>query len=197
MKFRRLLLLVIGLETALAGVTAHGSYVVEADGMGENQGAIATGADFDFVARDFGMEAKDAIQIALDNLGRAANMRGDLLLWSFSRASEPTPQGATDAEILSAEQSGTTGSGTSDNSEDYSYYDEEFTDEAQNSQALIANAVTGDSYPLLTAPGEQVSTGLQSFPPIDSNQIFWILKPTEFTSFSQLTAARFGFDHSQ
>jgi hypothetical protein len=158
MKFQRLLCFLIALEASLVGATAHASYVVEADAMGTDQGATATGADFDFVARDFGMEPRDAIQIALDNLASAANLRGNLLLMSFDLIEQSDAEGPVIAS----------------NREDYSYYDES---------------------PVAT--GELVPEGVSEFAPIDSNAIFWILRPTEFTSFSQLTAARFGFDHSQ
>jgi hypothetical protein len=155
MKFRRLLFLAIGLILSLAGIAAHGSYVVEAEGVGINSGTMTTGADFDFVAHDFGMESKDAIQIALDNLSSATNVQGNLLLGSF----------------------------TSDSSEDYSYYDND-----------VAN---GEDYTTFAAKSAPLPEGIQSFPSIDTNAIFWMLGPTRFTSFSQLTAARFGFYHSQ
>ena len=109
MKFRRLLFLVIGLELSLAGITAHGSYVVEAEGVVISSGAIATGADFDFVAHDFGMEPKDAIQITLDNLSSATNLHGSLLLWSFEVVGEPSAEGAAHDEVSSAEHTATTG----------------------------------------------------------------------------------------
>jgi hypothetical protein len=38
-----------------------------------------------------------------------------------------------------------------------------------------------------------LAASVKDLPAIDTNAIFWILKPTEFTSFSQMTAARFGF----
>ncbi len=168
MKFRRLICLLIGLELSLAGIAVQGSYVVEADGMGIDRGAIATGADFDFVARDFGMEQQDAIQIMLDNLSTATNLRGNLLLWSVE-------------------------------TEDYSYYDDDVAGVGRSGIALDADADAdiGDKSPLFSATSDTLPTGAQEFPPIDTNAIFWILKPTEFTSFSQLTAARFGFEQSE
>jgi hypothetical protein len=169
MKFRRLLFLAIGLKLSLVGITAHGSYVVEAEGVGINSAAMATGADFDFVAHDFGMESKDAIQITLDNLSSATNLQGNLLLGSF----------------------------TSDSSEDYSYYDNDVVDADQNSNGLIANVANGEDYTTFAASSAPLPAGIQNFPSIDTNAIFWMLGPTRFTSFSQLTAARFGFYHSQ
>ncbi len=166
MKFRRLICLLIGLELSLAVIAVQGSYVVEADGMGIDRGAIATGADFDFVARDFGMEQQDAIQIALDNLSTATNLRGNLLLWSVE-------------------------------TEDYSYYDDDVASVGRSVIALDADADIGDKSPLFSATSDTLPTGAQEFPPIDTNAIFWILRPTEFTSFSQLTAARFGFEQSE
>ncbi|MBK6739860.1 MAG: hypothetical protein IPG64_19350 [Haliea sp.] len=50
-------------------------YVVEADGANFSTESIADGAGFDFVAQDFGIEATEAIQITLDNLSRATNLR--------------------------------------------------------------------------------------------------------------------------
>jgi hypothetical protein len=164
MKFRRLICLLIGLELSLAGIAVQGSYVVEADGMGIDRGAIATGADFDFVARDFGIEQQEAIQIALDNLRTATNLRGNLLLWSVE-------------------------------TEDYSYYDDDVAGVGRSVIALDADI--GDTSPLFSATIDSLPIGAQAFPPIDTNAIFWILRPTEFTSFSQLTAARFGFEQSE
>ena len=87
MTLRWPILLITAMSTALAGMVANGSYVVEADGANFSTESIADGADFDFVAQDFGIEATEAIQITLDNLSRATNLRGNLLLWSFTALS--------------------------------------------------------------------------------------------------------------
>ncbi len=79
MRFRRVFCFTIGLEIFLLGVNARGSYVVEAEGAAVNAGSLASGADFDFVAHDFGMEAKDAIRMSLDKLGSAGTLQGNLL----------------------------------------------------------------------------------------------------------------------
>jgi hypothetical protein len=166
MKFRRALLLAVGLALFLTGLYARASYVVEADGVATNAGTMTTGADFDFVAHDFGMEAKDAIQMSLDNLGSAINLQGNLLSWSSG--------------------------------EDYSYYDiDAVEDTGEDSAGPRDNIASGTSNTVFTVSSESLPAGIQSFSPVDIDSIFWILGPTEFTSFSQLTAARFGFDHGQ
>lgn len=169
MKFRRLISLATGLQLSLVGIATQGSYVIEAEGVGINSGAVATGADFDFVVHDFGMESKDAIQIALDNLSSATNVQGNLLLGPF----------------------------TSDSSEDYSYYDNEIVDAGQNPDGLISIRVNGEDYTAFAAESALLPAGVHSLPSIDTKAIFWTLGPTSFTSFSQLTAARFGFYRSQ
>ncbi|MCB1689627.1 MAG: hypothetical protein KDI33_14125 [Halioglobus sp.] len=166
MTFRRVFLLAFGLALFLTGLNARASYVVEAEGVATNTGAMTTGADFDFVAHDFGMEAKDAIQLSLDNLGSAINLQGNLLTWSPG--------------------------------EDYSYYDSDAVDDAgQGSTGSLAKITSGTGNSASAVSGEALPAGIHGFSPVDIDTIFWILGPTEFTSFSQLTAARFGFDHGK
>lgn len=169
MKFRSLLFLAIGLKLSLVGVAAHGSYVVEAEGLGINSGATTTSADFDFVVHDFGVESKDAIQMALDNLSRATNLQGNLLSGPFSP----------------------------DSSEDYSYYDSDAVDAQQNPDGHIASVANDEDYTLFSASNALLPADAQNFSSIDTDAMFWMLRPTRFISFSQLTAARFGFERSQ
>lgn len=167
MKIHRLFFLAMCLNLTLSGTVAHGSYVVEAEGMGISPGAMAT--DFDFVVHDFGMEPKDAIQITLDNLSSATNLQGDLLLRSFPFVS----------------------------GEDYSYYDNGAADADQNADGLFANIDSGENYPMLAATAALLPEGGEGFSLIDTNAILRMIGPTSFTSFSQLTAARFGFYYNQ
>jgi hypothetical protein len=195
MKFRRSILLITAMSAALVGVGAYGSYVVEADGANISTEAIATGADFDFVAHDFGIEAAEAIQITLANLSSAANLQGNLLLWSFAATDNPSSDDAVqDAESFVEPPAATAlvTAGTGGSSEDYSYYDEGAAGTAQDGNGPGAAAVGGqDGGPVSTVV--PLAASVQHLPAIDTNAIFWILKPAEFTSFSQMTAARFGF----
>jgi hypothetical protein len=204
------ILLITAMSTALAGMAAHGSYVVEADGADMSTEAIAEGADFDFVAQDFGIEATEAIQITLENLRRATNLQGNLLLWSFTAAANPSGD-VDDAEqydpssseppdeedgLSIAEPTDATAlvaTVTPGSSEDYSYYDEGAAGVGQDGNGPGATAVGGGVDGGSASPGETLSSSEQHLPAIDTNAIFWILKPAEFTSFSQMTAARFGF----
>ncbi|CAA0079141.1 Uncharacterised protein [Halioglobus japonicus] len=170
MKFRTVLILAAGLKIALAGTTAFGGYVVEADGMSSNAGEMVSSANFEFVAHDFGMESKDAIQMALDNLSGATNLQGNLLSWSLS--------------------------------EDYSHYEDAGSggEDAGGDQAfggLNDGQASGANYITFTETSAATDAGIQDFSPIDINTIFWILGPTDVTSFSQVTAARFGFDQGE
>ena len=197
MKFRTLLGSVIGLEISLLGTTAHASYVVEAEAMGTERSAIAAGAEFDFVVRDFGMEPKDAIRITLKNLASASNLRGNLLLWSFQEAPGPAAVDEAEGAAASVELVEIAAPLRPGSAEDYSHYDVTTDIAWEGSASAEAGPAGGEQYPLVTGTGELLPASGQATPPIDSNEIFWILRPTEFTSFSQLTAARFGFDHSQ
>lgn len=195
MTFRWPIPLITAMSIALAGVHAHGSYVIEADGANITTGAIGDGAEFDFVAHDFGIEASDAIQITLDNLSRATNVQGNLLLWSFTPTADAASDAAAQDGLSYAEPPaapGLPGAGTPGGSEDYSYYDEEAAGVGQDGNGPGA-AVGGGKYGASLPSGEPLAAGVQQLPAIDTNAIFWILKPAEFTSFSQMTAARFGF----
>jgi hypothetical protein len=170
MTFRKVFIFAAGLHIALGASTAFGGYVVEADGMSASAGAVSSSVNFEFVAHDFGMESKDAIQVALDNLSAATNLQGNLLSWSLS--------------------------------EDYSYYDDagvgagEGEDE-QGFNGLSDSFAAEANYMTFTETDDALAGGIQGFSPIDINTIFWILGPTDVTSFSQVTAARFGFDHGE
>jgi hypothetical protein len=195
MTLRWPILLITAMSTALAGMGAHGSYVVEADGANISTEAIGDGADFDFVAQDFGIEATEAIQITLDNLSRATNLHGNLLLWAFTTPAEPLSDDAAQAELSSAEPADATlvATVTPGSSEDYSYYDEGAAGAGQDGNGPGAAAVAGGSDAGSASSGEPLAASAQHLPAIDTNAIFWILKPAEFASFSQMTAARFGF----
>ena len=143
MKFRTLLGSVLGLEISLLGMAAQASYVVEAEPMGAGPSAIATGAAFDFVARDFGMEPGDAMRITLRNLASASNLRGNLLLWSLAPPPDSTsPDALADAgspaAALVAAGPVTPGSG-----EDFSHYDDGDDSIETVSAATEAGAVGG------------------------------------------------------
>ena len=208
MTLRWPILLITAMSTALAGMVANGSYVVEADGANFSTESIADGAGFDFVAQDFGIEATEAIQITLDNLSRATNLRGNLLLWSFTAAGDPSGDDTeeegissvepTDEEdgLSSAEPTGATAlvaAVTPGSSEDYSYYDEGVAGVGQDGNGPGATDSGGGKDGGAVPAGEPLAASEQHLPAIDTNAIFWILKPAEFTSFSQMTAARFGF----
>ena len=220
MTLRWPILLITAMSTALAGMVANGSYVVEADGANFSTESIADGADFDFVAQDFGIEATEAIQITLDNLSRATNLRGNLLLWSFTATGDPSGDDTeeegissveptaeedglsyaepTDEEdgLSSAEPTGATAlvaAVTPGSSEDYSYYDEGVAGVGQDGNGPGATDSGGGKDGGAVPAGEPLAASEQHLPAIDTNAIFWILKPAEFTSFSQMTAARFGF----
>lgn len=220
MTLRWPILLITAMSTALAGMVANGSYVVEADGANFSTESIADGADFDFVAQDFGIEATEAIQITLDNLSRATNLRGNLLLWSFTAAGDPSGDDTeeegissveptaeedglssvepTDEEdgLSSAEPTGATAlvaAVTPGSSEDYSYYDEGVAGVGKDGNGPGATDSGGGKDGGAVPAGEPLAASEQHLPAIDTNAIFWILKPAEFTSFSQMTAARFGF----
>ncbi|MBK6510354.1 MAG: hypothetical protein IPG06_13475 [Haliea sp.] len=220
MTLRWPILLITAMSTALAGMVANGSYVVEADGANFSTESIADGADFDFVAQDFGIEATEAIQITLDNLSRATNLRGNLLLWSFTATGDPSGDDTeeegissveptaeedglsyaepTDEEdgLSSAEPTGATAlvaAVTPGSSEDYSYYDEGVAGVGQDGNGPGATDSGGGKDVGAVPAGEPLAASEQHLPAIDTNAIFWILKPAEFTSFSQMTAARFGF----
>lgn len=220
MTLRWPILLITAMSTALAGMVANGSYVVEADGANFSTESIADGADFDFVAQDFGIEATEAIQITLDNLSRATNLRGNLLLWSFTATGDPSgddteEEGISSVEptaeedglsyaepideedgLSSAEPTGATAlvaAVTPGSSEDYSYYDEGVAGVGKDGNGPGATDSGGGKDGGAVPPGEPLAASEQHLPAIDTNAIFWILKPAEFTSFSQMTAARFGF----
>lgn len=160
MKLRKVLILAVGLQVALGASGAFGGYVVEADGMSASAGAASPSISFEFVAHDFGMESKDAIQVALDKLSAATNLQGNLLSWSLS--------------------------------EDYSHYEDE-----RETSGLNGGLASGTTFVTFTNTSDSLAAGIQGFSPIDTNTIFWILGPTDVTSFSQVTAARFGFDHGE
>ena len=220
MTLRWPILLITAMSTALAGMVANGSYVVEADGANFSTESIADGAGFDFVAQDFGIEATEAIQITLDNLSRATNLRGNLLLWSFTAAGDPSgddteEEGISSVEptaeedglsyaepideedgLSSAEPTGATAlvaAVTPGSSEDYSYYDEGVAGVGKDGNGPGATDSGGGKDGGAVPAGEPLAASEQHLPAIDTNAIFWILKPAEFTSFSQMTAARFGF----
>ena len=220
MTLRWPILLITAMSTALAGMVANGSYVVEADGANFSTESIADGADFDFVAQDFGIEATEAIQITLDNLSRATNLRGNLLLWSFTATGDPSGDDTEEEGILSveptaeedglsyaepideedglssAEPTGATAlvaAVTPGSSEDYSYYDEGVAGVGQDGNGPGTTDSGGGKDGGAVPAGEPLAASEQHLPAIDTNAIFWILKPAEFTSFSQMTAARFGF----
>lgn len=207
MTLRWSILLITAMSTALAGMVANGSYVVEADGANFSTESIADGADFDFVAQDFGIEATEAIQITLDNLSRATNLRGNLLLWSFSAAGDPSGDDTEEGGISSAEPTDEDGLSyaeptgatalvaavTPGSSEDYSYYDEGAAGVGQHGNGPGATDSGGGKDGGAVPAGQPLAASEQHLPAIDTNAIFWILKPAEFTSFSQMTAARFGF----
>jgi hypothetical protein len=220
MTLRWPILLITAMSTALAGMVANGSYVVEADGANFSTESIADGADFDFVAQDFGIEATEAIQITLDNLSRATNLRGNLLLWSFTATGDPSgddteEEGISSVEptaeedglsyaepideedgLSSAEPTGATAlvaAVTPGSSEDYSYYDEGVAGVGKDGNGPGATDSGGGKDGGAVPAGEPLAASEQHLPAIDTNAIFWILKPAEFTSFSQMTAARFGF----
>tara|TARA_R110002049_G_scaffold184840_1_gene353069 strand:- start:148 stop:660 length:513 start_codon:yes stop_codon:yes gene_type:complete len=170
MTFRKVLILAAGLPIALGASTALGGYVVEADGMSASAPAVTASVNFEFVARDFGLEPKDAIQMALDNLSSATNLQGNLLSWSLS--------------------------------EDYSHYDDigsgaQGGGDEQEFIGLSDSLATDTNYMTFAESSDSLAAGIQGFSPIDINTIFWILGPTDVTSFSQVTAARFGFDHGE
>ncbi len=179
---------------------AQGSYVVEADGTNTATEVITTGSDFDFVAHDFGIEATEAIQITLANLSRATNLRGNLLLWSFDATDKPSSEAAAQDGLpydVAPDTTAMVVTGIAGRSEDYSYYDEGTAGASQNAIGPGAAAVDGGEGGVAVlsgaSSGESLAASVKDLPAIDTNAIFWILKPTEFTSFSQMTAARFGF----
>jgi hypothetical protein len=196
MTLRWPILLITAMSTALAGMVANGSYVVEADGANFSTESIADGAGFDFVAQDFGIEATEAIQITLDNLSRATNLRGNLLLWSFTATGDPSSDDAGEDGLSYAEPpdaAALVATATPGSSEDYSYYDEGVAGVGQDGNGPGATDSGGGKDGGAVPAGEPLAASEQHLPAIDTNAIFWILKPAEFTSFSQMTAARFGF----
>jgi len=196
MIFRWPLLLITSMSTALAGMAAHGSYVVEADGTDISTEAIANGANFDFVAQDFGIEATEAIQITLGNLRRATNLQGNLLRWSFTTTANPSGDDAEGDELYSDEPPDAVAPAAAvspGSGEDYSYYDEGAAGFGQDGNRPGGTAVGGGEDGASVPLGEPMPAGELHLPAINTNAIFWILKPAEFTSFSQMTAARFGF----
>jgi hypothetical protein len=151
-------------------ISAHASYVMEADGVSlsaESGDLITAGAKFDIVTRDLGIPPQDAVQIALTNLSKSACLRGNLLLWSH-------------VPIVSNTNKNTVAAGSN---EDFSYYDEVISDVSQKRKG----AEGGDTVK------EALPGSVETLPPLDASAIFWILKPADFESYSQMIAARFGF----
>lgn len=189
MNYRKLLPPALTLIASLAAGSAHASYVIEADGMGmsaEAGGTIATGADFDFITRDFGIESGAAIQIALTNLSHSTALRGNLLLWPHLVAGHPAAEDAAAPDLSLQLQAVAADATSPDSKEDFSYYDDGSAKGAQDAQA---GAMEGDAADV----GVALPASVQRIPTIGANSMFWILKPAEFESFSQMVAARFGF----
>jgi hypothetical protein len=182
MKYRKFIPTAITLTVFFVPAFANASYVIEVEGMGIGtvaENAQSTGADFDFVTHDYSIESSDAIQIALTNLSSAVALRGNLLLWSHLAVGHPALE-ATDTVDISPDIQADTVAGATD---DYSYYDES-ADSAQD-----PSGVDGDT----VAASEPLPASVQNIPSIDASTTFWVLKPADFESFSQMTAARFGF----
>ena len=196
MTLRWSILLITAMSTALAGTVANGSYVVEADGANFGTESIADGAGFDFVAQDFGIEATEAIQITLDNLSRATNLQGNLLLWSFTAAGDPSLDDAGEYGLSSAEPPDTAAlvaTVTPGGGEDYSYYDAGVAGVGQDGNGPGATDSGGGKDGGAVPSGVDSEAAQHLRQATDTNAIFCILKPAEFTSFSQMTAVRFGF----
>ena len=202
---------------------AHAGFVVDASGTGTAGEAISATAEFDFVAYDFdfGLGEQDALQITLTNTSDTTSFRGNLLTsFFFSLAGVgalPITSAGFDgiAETVQTTTGGTTVSnvdiapaankdgtyqlsngpfGIANIGEDYSAYDYGIATVGMGLKGFSGAAVGGDNYGIFASGSDLSQDGLpKAIPLIDTTAIFWILKPVELTSFSQLTAARFGF----
>jgi hypothetical protein len=193
MRYRQLILPLIVAILPFASMSAHASYVIEADALSfsaSSENAMSPVVNFDFVTHDFGVEPTDAIQIALTNLTSSVGLRGNLLLWSHVAIGNSALQDTsvfdlppvTRADIVVADDFG-----------DFSYYDEGATDIGQDGSGVIGAGGNGAALGTTAAVIEPLPASVRNLPAIDSGEIFWILKPANFESFSQMIAARFGF----
>ena len=196
MNYRHTTLWLIGLAMSLASILAQASYVLDADGVSlsaESGNVLTMGADFDVVTHDFGTDSGDAIQIALTNLSSSAGLSGNLLLWSHIAAPNAVAADTASDDLAVAGQTGTADvSGTGSN-DDFSYYDDGIADERQTSTGVVGYGADADLNGNTVAVIEPLPASVQQLPTLDASAIFWILKPAEFESFSQMIAARFGF----
>lgn len=201
MRYRQIVPALIAAMVAVmwqVSISAHASYVMEADGLSlsaESGDLIAAGANFDVVTQDLGIAPQDAVQIALTNLSNSAGLRGNLLLWSHVSFGNIATQDADSDELTSALQAATTNTVAVGSNQDFSHYDDAISDVSQNPNGFdggdtVAGDVNGSNYSYAI---EALPASVEKLPTLDASAIFWILKPAEFESYSQMIAARFGF----
>lgn len=84
--------------------------------------------------------------------------------------------------------------GTANSGDSYSAYDYGIATVGMGLTGFSGAAVNGDDYGIFASGSDLTQDGLpQTVPVIDTSAVFWILRPSEFTSYSQIIAARFGF----
>jgi hypothetical protein len=155
---------------------------------------MSAGITFDLVNRDVESDSRDAIQTALTNLSNAAGMRGNLLQRPQVQIHGSEGDDTVMASVSLTSQATSTERQPSFGNIDFSNYDDGIGD--ASSVPISRNGVVSLEE---TEPGRPpvamgvLQAGGETFPMLDTSSIFWILKPVEFESYSQMIAARFGF----
>jgi hypothetical protein len=187
-------LAVVIIQVSLA---AHASYVMEAEGVSlsaDAQDLMRSGVTFELVHRNAENDSREAIQAALTNLSNVAGMRGNLLQGPLVQIPDVAGEN-TDLESVSLTLQVTPPERhTSFGNIDFSYYDVGIGD-ASSMPTSLDGVVSIEGSELGRSPVEMgvLQAGAQTLPMLDTSSIFWILKPVEFESYSQMIAARFGF----
>jgi len=201
----------------------HASVVVTGAGTGTGGDSISATALFELVSYDFGSGPVDAIQLTLTNTSSTTNYRGNLLtgfFWSMSGVDAlPTDATGFDGLAPTVRTSNTASLSNVDiapasnksglyllanrgssvwNANDglnYDAYAYGISTVSMQLSGFNGSLTGGDEYGI-AAPGTTIpdQNGLyKALPIIDGTAIFYIAKPEELTSLSQITNAAFGF----
>jgi hypothetical protein len=202
---------------------AHGSLLITSSGTGTGGEEISASALFeigDTITHDFGSGAVPALMITITNTSPTTSYRGNLitgLFWSMSGVGSlntnidglaPTVRTTNTTNIYNVDiapavnNTPTDGSfvlsngpfGTANSGLSYSMYSYGLSTVGYGLTGFSGSATNGDTYGI-AAPGSNLTLdGLKNaFPIIDTSATFWIAKPAELTSLSQVTNAAFAF----
>jgi len=192
-------------------------------GFGVGGEAISVETEFDFVTHDFGAGAVDAFQITLRNLSPTTSYRSNLLTGFFFSldgvGALPTSDSGFDGLAATVRTSNTTSIsnvdiapavnnsstdgtyqlsngpfGISNGGVDYSAYQYGIATVGYGLAGLNGAALEGDNYGIAAAGSDLTLDGLPSaLPVIDASVVFWMAKPAELLSLSQVTNGRWAF----